>query len=158
RLVHGWHTPSSKLSDKNAAVQSVLAAYLVGPTSPLHQELVLEKQLAESIGTRLYDHRDPQLFSIPATGKEGKDLQQVGTAFDAAVQELVDGHVDAKRVDEIKSNLRYALPMGLETAEQVAEALAVYAGVYGAPDALELHYQNLVKVAPEDLTTFAKNY
>jgi len=158
RLIHAWHTPGSTLEDLNSAIQSVLGAYLVGPTSPLYKELVLDKHLAESIGTRFYDHRDPHLFALQATLSDEQSRERVEVAFEAAVQQLLDADVDAKRVADIKSNLRYALPMSLETAEQVAEQLAVHAGVYGAPNALELHYRDLVKVQPGDLVAFARRH
>jgi zinc protease len=158
RLIHAWHTPAATLQDLSAAIQPVLGAYLVGPTSPLYKELVLDKHLAENISARFYDHRDPHLFGLQAilTDEEGRERLEV--AFEAAVQQLLDGDVDAKRVAEIKSNLRYVLSMSLETADQVAEHLASYAGVYGVPNALELHYQDLVKVQPADLVSFARRY
>jgi len=158
RLIFAWHTPASTLSDLNAAIQSVLGAYLVGPTSPLYKELVLDKHLAESIGTRFYDHRDPHLFALQAILTQEKSRERVAVAFEAAVQQLVDGEVDPPRVEDIKSNLRYGLPMTLETADQVAEQLASHAAVYGVPNALELHYQNLVRVRSADLVGFAKRY
>jgi zinc protease len=158
RLIYAWHTPASTLTDKNAAIQQVLGAYLVGPTSPLHKELVLEKQLAETVGTRFYDHRDPHLFSLQATLTAPTALEAAATAFQTAVKELSAGEVDAGRLNDIKSNLRYGLPMGLETAEQVAEQLATYAGAFGMPNALDQHYRNLTKVTAVDLTDFASKY
>jgi zinc protease len=66
--------------------------------------------------------------------------------------------VDAKRLEAIKSNLSYSLPMGLETAKDVGGTLAWYAGIYGTPDAVATHYQNISKVTPTQLVDFAKEY
>src|SRR5581483_7892745 len=58
RLWLAWHAPAA--SDvTSAAVQAVLEDYLAGPTSPLYQELVLGRQLVDSIEADGSAHRDP---------------------------------------------------------------------------------------------------
>ncbi|MFL5347103.1 MAG: M16 family metallopeptidase [Hyalangium sp.] len=158
RHVLAWHTPAATLTTPSAAIQSVLAAYLVGTTSPLYKELVLEKQLAESIGNESYPHRDPSLFTLSATLKSEQSRSTVDTAFTRAVQELASGKVDAARVKAIQSNLRYGLLMDLESPDDVAGQLAWYAGVFGTPDGLSHHLQNVAKVQPDQLVSFAKRY
>ncbi|MBF5044503.1 insulinase family protein [Aggregicoccus sp. 17bor-14] len=158
RTVFAWHTPAASLNTQDAAIQSVLQAYLVGPTSPLYRTLVLEKQLAESIGSDWGIHRDPHLFTLTATLKDEKGRDAVEEAFGQAVRDLATGRVDAARVNAIKSNLRYGQLMGLETANDVGVALAYYAGVYGAPDAFARHQQALSQVKPQQLIEFAKRY
>lgn len=158
RHVVAWHTPSADPARMDGAIQNVLAAYLVGPTSPLYKELVLEQQLVETIGSGYNDHRDPNLFSILAVLKDEKNRPAVAQAIDAAVAELASGKVDVPRVAAIRSNLRYGLLMSLETADDVAVQLAYYAGVLGSPDALEHTYANVEKVQPIQLVDFAKKY
>lgn len=158
RLTYAWHTPASTLKELNAAVQNVLGPYLVGPTSPLYKQLVLEKQQAERIGSEFYDHRDPFLFSIGAVVKSVNARPEVASAFDAAIAELRSGKLDVERVKAIQSHLRYGLLMDLKTADDVANQLAFYAGIFGAPDALPRHYENIGKVKPAQLVQFAKRY
>lgn len=158
RLIFAWHTPAARLETSEAAIQTVLADYLVGPTSPLYKELVLDKQLAQQIGSDFTIHRDPHLFSLVAVLQEEKNRDAVRAAFNAAVKELVTGKVDAKRVEDIKSNTRYGLLMSMETAKAVATQLSWYAGIYGTPDALARHYQKVSEVKPGDLIAFAKKY
>jgi len=130
----------------------------VGPTSPLYKQLVLEKQLAENIGSDYFIHRDPHLFSLTATLKQESARDAVEDAFNRAIRGLVTNGVDADRVTAIKSNLRYGQLMGLETANDVGEALAFYAGIYGSPDAFARHAQALSQVKPAQLVEFAKRY
>ena len=158
RHVLAWHTPAASLKTQTAAIQAVLVPYLVGPTSPAYKELVLDKQLAESIGSDYYEHRDPHLFTLTATLKSEKDRAQVNSALLKSVRDLVSNRVDARRLEAIKSNLRYSLPMGFETANDVAGSLAWYAGIYGTPDAVATHYQNISKVTTSQLVEFAKEY
>ncbi len=158
RHVLSWHTPAASLKTQSAAIQAVLVPYLVGPTSPLYKELVLEKQLAESIGSDYYEHRDPHLFTLNATLKREQDRKTVNSALLKAVRDLASNRVDAKRLEAIRSNLRYGLPMGLETAKDVGGTLAWYAGIFGTPDAVSRHYQNISRVTAAQLVEFAKEY
>ncbi|PTL77920.1 pitrilysin family protein [Vitiosangium sp. GDMCC 1.1324] len=158
RLIYAWHTPAARLDTSSAAIQTVLADYLAGPTSPLYKELVLDKQLAQEIGGDATIHRDPHLFSLVAVLQEERYEGAVRSAFNAAVKELATGKVDAARVEAIKSNTRYGLLMGMETAKSVATQLSWYAGIYGTPDALARHYQKVSEVKPADLVTFARKY
>ncbi|HZH78459.1 MAG TPA: pitrilysin family protein [Archangium sp.] len=158
RHVHSWRTPAARLDTPDAALQSVLADYLVGTTSPLYKELVLDKQLAQSLNSDYFIHRDPHLFGLVATLQQEGHRPTVRAAFDAAVKELASGKVDAARVEAIKSNTRYGLLMEMETAKSVATQLSLFAGIYGTPDALARHYQRVSEVKPTDLVSFARKY
>jgi zinc protease len=158
RHVLAWHTPAASLSTPSAAIQAVLTAYLVGPTSPLYKELVLEKQLAETVGSDFYPHRDPHLLTLNATLKSEEHRATVEAALTRAVRELASGKVDAARVKAIQSNIRYGLLMNLEAPNDVGVQLAWYAGTFGSPDALSRYLQNISRIQPEQLVAFAKTY
>jgi zinc protease len=158
RAGYYWHTPASSLKTRDSAVQLVLGAYLAGPTSPLYKSLVLEKQLVERIGADFSDHRDPSLFGIEARLKDEAQRAPVEAAINAAVAEVAAGKVDAKRVTDIRDNMLYGLAMQLETHEQIAENLAVIAGIMGAPDALEVRQRAITQVKPAELVAFAKEW
>ncbi|WNG45264.1 insulinase family protein [Archangium minus] len=158
RHIYAWRTPAARLDTANAAIQAVLADYLVGTTSPLYKQLVLDKQFAQEIYSDFTIHRDPHLFSLVAVLQEEGHRDAVRSAFNAAVRELATGKVDAARVEAIKSNTRYGLLMGMETAKSVATQLSWYAGIYGTPDALAQHYQKVSEVKPADLIAFTRKY
>ncbi|WNG29354.1 insulinase family protein [Cystobacter fuscus] len=158
QLIYSWRTPAARLDTSDAAVQAVLGTYLVGTTSPLYKELVLDKQLAQDLDGSSTPHRDPHLFSVSATLQKEANRAAVRSALNAAVKELVTGKVDAARVEAIKSHTRYGLLMNMETAKDVAEQLSWYAGIYGSPDALARHVQKISEVKPGDLVAFARRY
>ncbi len=158
RYLLAWHTPAAKLNTLDAAVQEVLVAYLVGPTSKLHKDLVLDQQIVEDVGSWYYPHRDPYLFTISATLKDEKHRAAVDKAFNQAIRNLVTHGADPKQVEAIKQNTRYGTLMGLESADQIAGQLAWYIGTYGDPNAIEQHLKNISKVTAADLRRFAKEY
>lgn len=158
RLVWAWHTPAATLAQKDGAVQAVLATYLTGPTSALHKELVLEKQWAEEVGSWSYEHRDPALLTLIATLKDERFRKDVEAAFGKAVGHLINGKVDKAQLAALKQNLRYGFLMRLETANAVAGQVAWYAAIFGVPDGLEQHFQNIDRVQAEDLVRFARKH
>ena len=119
---------------------------------------VLEQQSVESISADYSDHRDPNLFGIRATLKEEGPRTAVNTAIEAAVAEVVAGKVDAKRVADIKDNLKYGVAMALETHTAVAEELAVTSGILGSPEAFENRLKAITVIKPADLAAFAKKH
>jgi len=158
RHVQAWRTPAASLATLDGQVQNVLASYLAGPTSPVYKELVLEKQLVEQVGAPYSEHRDPYLFTVGAMLKDEANRAAVDAAIDREVKALASGKVDKKRVADIRSNIRYSFLMGLETADDIAGALAYTGALFGAPDALDRYYRRFDEVQPQHLVDFAKKY
>ncbi len=157
---HGlaWHTPAASTKTLDAAVQDVLAAYLVGPTSPLHRTFVLERQQVERFSSFYEHHRDPGLFGLDAKLKDEAHRDAVEQAMLAELATLAAGKVDGQRLSDIKDHLRYRLLLELETPAQVAQVLAWHLGIFGSPDALDTLFANIAKVSPRDLTAFTKKH
>ena len=158
RIGMAWHSPAASPKTMDAAVQAVLSAYLVGETSPLHKSLVLEQQLVERLSSFYDHHRDPCFFGIDARLKVEGHRAAVSTAILGAISELSSGKVDLKRLEDIKSHLRYGVVMDLETPSQVAETVAWNVGVFGTADAIDSLYGNVAKVSAKDLTAFSKKF
>jgi zinc protease len=158
RHVLAWHTPAASNDTPDAALQAMLAEYLVGKTSPAYRELVLEKQLVEDLDSSPTPHRDPNLFTVFATLQAEKNRAAVDAVLRREVKALVSGKVDAARVKAIQDHQRYGLLMEMETARSVAIQLALYAGILGSPDSLGRYLQHLSRVTPQQLVAFAKKY
>jgi zinc protease len=157
RLWIAWHTPAG--SDlKATAVQNVLNAYLFGPTSPLHQTLVLGKQQVEGMDPLYEDHRDPLAFGVAVRVKDAKNLKAVEHAILRDIRNLATGGVDAKRLAAVRSNLVYSNGMHLEKADTIAAVLALNTSVTGNVNYLNEEFDAIAKVSPTDLSEFAKKY
>jgi zinc protease len=157
RLWIAWHTPGA--SDiRSAAVQNLLNAYLFGPTSPLYQNLVLGKQLVDSMEPTYSDHRDPNLFGVLLRVKDPKNLKAVEHAILLEIKSLAGGKLDAKRFEAVRSNLRYSNIMGLDTANAAAVSEAVNAALTGDVNYLNKEFEALAQLQPKDLQAFAKSH
>ena len=157
RLWIAWHAPGA--SDlKLAAVQNLMNAYLFGPTSPVYQGLVLGKQLVDSMEPTYGDHRDPYLFGVLLRVKDAKSLKAVESAVLKDVKALAGGRVDAKRMDAVRSNLRYSNIMGLDKADSLALSLVTNTTLTGDPDFLNQEFEALAALKPSDLSGFTQKY
>jgi zinc protease len=157
RIWISWHTSGAD-DLKRAAVQNLLNAYLFGPTSTLYQNLVLGKQLVDSMEPTYNDHRDPYLFGVIMVVKDAKNLRTVETAVLREIKNLAGGRVDAKRLEAVRSNLRYSNIMGLDTADSAAVTLAVTTALTGDVSYMNKEFDAVAQVQPRDLQEFAKQH
>lgn len=156
RLMVGYHTPGANPNLKEAAIQNVLSAYLLGQTSPAYKTLVLEKQTIERIEPLYNDHRDARLWNYQLVGKKPEGLDEALAFIDASIAELASGKVDEKRLRDAQSAFRYGLAMSLETPSAIAVQVAYGTGLTGDVGALDRLGDEVSKLAPRDLVEFAK--
>ncbi len=157
-VIYGWHTPAAKRDTLDAAIQNLLGSLAFGPASPLYKDLVLDRQLVESIDINYFDHRDPNQYWLDVKLKKAENSAAVESALHAALAKIASGDIDQKYLDTIKSNQRYSLLMGLETADKIAETLGTAAGPTGAPDALDHLMVQMAGVSREQIAQFVKQY
>ncbi len=157
RLWIAWHTPGA--SDLGAAaVQSVLEAYLFGPTSPLYQDLVLGRQLVDNIDSSWERTRDPYLFGVLARVKKASDVDTVDKAISDEIKKLAAGTVDGARLDAVRSNLKYSAITRLDTAGRLAVTLATSTAQTGDLESLNKLYARIDRLKPAELSAFAKKW
>ena len=157
RLYLGWHTPGA--SDVTAAaVQMVLDSYLFGPTSTLHSDLILGRQLVDNMGVTWDPTRDPYLFGVLVRVKKAGDVDTVNDAILAEIKKLAAGTVDVARLDAVRSNLKYGAITRLDTPNRVAVTLARTSAQTGDLDAMNKLYARIDKLKPAELSAFAKKW
>ena len=157
RLVLAWHAPGAA-DLGTAAVQELLSDYLLGPTSPLYQDLVIKRQIVDRIGGGADVHRDPSLFSFFVRVKKPSDLDEVTRTITAEIAKLAGGDVDAARLDSVRSNIKYSRIMRFDTADHIAVALAVETALTGDLDLINKESARIQKVKPAELVAFAKKW
>ena len=102
-----------------------------------------------------WHRRDEHLYLVELKHKEAGIRAGLVTEVQAAVDALAKGSVDAKRLADVKSHLRYGRLMRLETVGQVAGYLAGIIGVAGDVGAAEAYFEQLAKVTAADVQRVA---
>jgi zinc protease len=153
-----WRTPATKWESPESGAYNVLFELLFGKISPLYNELVLEKQLVDSFDDESANHRDPYLFEVIAKVKAANDVKAVEDRIEKQVEELRKGKLDPKLLEDVKSNVRYALLLSLQTPDHVAGMLAAAIAPTGELDSLEKLLKSLEKVSAKDVQAFVKKH
>ncbi|MBM4280481.1 MAG: insulinase family protein [Deltaproteobacteria bacterium] len=156
RLHVGWRVPSAVDDPKQAALGLLLQGYAFGPSSALARQVVLDDQLAESVDAAWSMHKDASLFPVASTIKEGKRPDDVLDRVQRALDAIGEGTIDARRFDDVRSNLRYGLLMQLTSAESIASTLVFVSGPSLDTGAVDAVHAALAALTPADMQAYVR--
>ena len=161
KMTIAYKIPAFAPGHDSAAIE-VLAHLVFGESSPLYRKLVVEDRkvisMEASSGIFAPLTRDPFLFKVDITLREGTTFDEVRDEVTAAIEKVVNGKTPDSRIEAVKSHAKYYFELGLETPSDVAVALAMLISATGDPDSLEGFAEALSKVTPADVTDAAKKF
>jgi zinc protease len=129
-----------------------------GDTSELHKKLVEDEQKVDRLLYFNDAHVDPSLYTVFARVKDVKDAVYVRDEILKTFAKLRDQREPAKRVNDAKSNARYAFVRSLDNTEAITETVAEYAKFRRSFNTVNDYYRELAKVTPKDIQDAAKKY
>ena len=150
-LMTGYHVPAFSATSTNTTALDLLDQLLTSESAPLYRQLVVEEQWADQFGSFSGYQRDPSLYSFFARVKSEPLVAKVQAAIDAAVGELAARPVDAARLGRIKSHLRYAFAVGLDSPGAVGFRAANFINLTGGVAAINQLFREYEQVTPEDI-------
>jgi zinc protease len=157
-LFAGYHAPAFSATAIDMPTLDVISQLLFSEAAPLYQKLVVEEQEVDLLFGGAADHRDPYLFEIVARVKDPERVKYVEETITVALEALKTMPTDPRRLDQVKSHLKYAYAMGLNTAANAAQGLAHYAAMTGDPATVNRLYANYDRVTPEDVREIARKH
>lgn len=155
-LAMAFHAPAFDPDDLEVRALDVMAQAYFAPTSPLHKELVLDRQWVDVLTAGAEDKRDPGYFLVLARVKEAARMDDVRAAIERTLQASASTRLTAKRLDNVTSRLRYGFLSGLLTPDQVAATVCHYAQLTGTTSAIDRSYATLLAVTAEDVCRAAE--
>lgn len=159
RVLIGYRVPAFALSNRDAVALDVVHALAFSESSPLYQRMVVResKLLAlESWGDER--HRDPGLFVVQADLAGATGFDEVERGVTETLAQLASTPVEADRLAEMISHLRYAMPMEAQTPAAAATLLARFMALTGEPDTYERYNQALATVTAGDVQRVVRSY
>ncbi len=157
RLDIVYQIPAGNTADWYAL--SVLGEVLSqGVSSRLHQKLVKEKEIAQSVSAGPDERRGPSLFWFSIGARPGTDLQ--------ALEQLVYEEIDRLRReliadwehDKVRMQLRRERAQQLYSTRRRANSLAHYAVYYGDPALINTVWRKYQAIEKTDLQRVAQTY
>ena len=136
----------------------VLSQVHFGSTSPISQELVIEKQWVDFISAGATDQADPPLFTVLTRVREPDKLEEVRAKLLAEMERISEELADSDKLKATKSHMKYQFLMGLDTADSVANTMAHYLALTNDPETVNRVYELYDAVTVEDVRSLAKKY
>src|SRR5262249_21178743 len=99
---------------------------------------------------------DPSLFVVEARLRGSTTFAEVEQAVADELARVGRGEYPRARIDAVISNLRYALPMELQTADAVANQLARFAALTGDVTTLDRYHHRVAGARPDDAAGAAR--
>jgi zinc protease len=150
-----FHAPAFDPEGIVGHALDVLAQAHFAPTSPLHKELVLDRQWVDWLTAGAEDRRDPGFFLVLARVKDALRVDDVRAAIERTLAQAGSTALSASRLAQVTSRLRYGFVSGLQTPDQVAAIVCHYMQLSGTTSTIERSFATLARVAPEDVAQAA---
>ncbi|MEJ7674601.1 MAG: insulinase family protein [Chitinophagaceae bacterium] len=131
---------------------------MFGQSSELYQRLIVKEQKARTIGGNAQSTVDSYLASIGASVVKSADMQYIKDEIWKALVQAKTKPVDAKKLADTKSFLKYSFAMRLDSPDQIANNLAQAVWLTGNPESLNSYYALYDKVTAQDIMNAAKKY
>ena len=152
-----FHGPSVFQMQDQAAMDTMLDLSF-GQTSDLYKRLVESEQKVDQLFYFGGPNVDPTLFTVFARVKDPKDAIYVRDTIAEAFAKLRTTKLDAKRVEDAKSNSRYGFVRGLDNTDAIASTIAGFAHFERSYDTINKYYRTLATITPEIIQQTAQKY
>ena len=157
KLAIGYHAPA--LGDFDHLALALLVDVLFGGrASRVHRRLIRELELAADVRSFVGPFRDPGLFEIFASAREGRRAEELLAAIDAELDKVCEAPVGNDEIERAQARTELALVAGLETVDGKASTIGFYETLLGRPAAAFERLDAIRKLGPSDLLRAARRY
>lgn len=150
--------PAFNDKDKDLPALSILSTILFSQNSDLYRKLVVQEQKARFIAGGPQFSRDPNLISVSASVVNANDMQYVKDELMRTLNEAKTKLIDAKKIEDTKSRIKYSFAMSMDSPDAIANSLAQYIWLTGNPESINNLYAVFDTITPQDLMNAAKKY
>ncbi len=158
-LGHGRRSTAVGLREmQDQAAMDTMLDLSFGQTSDLYKRLVEQEQKVDQLFYFGGPNVDPTLFTVFARVKDTKDAIYVRDAIAEAFAKLRTTKLDAKRVEDAKSNSRYGFVRGLDNTDAIASTIAGFAHFERSYDTINKYYRALATITPDVIQQTAQKY
>lgn len=157
-LAIAYRGPAFSETQKDKAALDLLSIVAFGENSDLNQKLVLSEQKATFISPDFENRFNPELFTVYAQVKDGKDMDYVKDEIIKTYKRFTTELIPQKQLDETRSRLRYGFAMGMNSNDAIAGTLAQYITFNRTPETIDKVFALYDSITSEDIRTFAAKY
>jgi zinc protease len=145
-------------ANRSRVAADLLAELAFGETSEIYNKLVLDEQVVEFLAADANVNRDPGLLDIISRVKDPARVDYVLEEIDSTIARYQDSTPDPARLADLKSRIKYAFLMGLDTPDHVAGGLARIISATGGIEAVDELLAAYDSITPEEVQAAAAEY
>ena len=145
-------------TQKDRAALDLISQLYFSNNSALYQELVVDMQIASQMFTYNPDTKDPGLLHVFVKVENEADLAKARDAINRTYVQARTELVDAQKLADLKSNLKYSFINGLDSSQSIASTLASYMHFERDPEVINQLYATADSITPEDIKAIANKY
>ncbi|MEO8036665.1 MAG: insulinase family protein, partial [Acidobacteriota bacterium] len=153
-----FRTPAFSETTRGTAALDTLLDLEFGETSDIYKRLVEQEQKVDQLFVFSGAHVDPELATIFARVKNPADTVMVRDEILRTFARIREQEEPAARVNDAKSNARYAFVRSLDNTEAIAGTLAQFVHFRRSYDTVNNYYAQLAALTPKDIQSFAKKH
>jgi len=153
-----FKAPAYDDENKESAALDLAAFHSFSENSDLYRRLVIEEQKVDVLDAENPDHVDPYLFYVMARVKEAKDVDNVRQQILATFEALREKPLEAARLEEVKSHLRYQFALGLNSTARAANIVAPFVALKRTPETINKRYALYGAMTPGDVQVAARKF
>ncbi len=157
KLLMGYQAPAFS-SDEHVWLDFLSELLMGSHSSPIHRDLVVEREIATSIGGSVTPFRDRGLWEISASLKRGHTAEELLSLFDAHVERVKKEGVRSDDVERTRARLLTEFYTGMRTAHGKAAQLGEFDTVAGDYRTLFDVPAQLRAVTADQLQAVARTY
>jgi zinc protease len=150
--------PAFSETEKDAAAIDLFMNMNFGATSDVYRKLVEQEQKVDQFFAGGPDNVDPELIYVFARVKKAEDALYVRDEILRAVAKARAEPVDARKLEEAKSNLRYSFTARLDNTDTIAGTLARFVRYRRSYDTVNNVFRVYESLTPADLDAAARRY
>jgi zinc protease len=145
-------------ADKMVVSAFLLADLAFGENSDIYKQLVIREQKVQWVAGDFGFNRDPKLYDIYARVNDEADIEYVIGAIDQTAEKFKAELVPVEDLENTKKRTRYGYLMSLDTPDNVASRLARLVALTGGIEAVNVLYETMSTISPEDIRAAANRY
>jgi zinc protease len=153
----GFHGPSA-FQVQDQAAMDIMFDLAFGQTSDLYKRLVEQEQKVDQLFAGGGPNFDPTIFTVFARVKNPADAVYVRDEILKTFAALRTNKLDAKRVEDAKSNTRYGFVRGMDNTDAIAGTIARFAHFERSYGTINKWFREMASVNADTIQQVAQKY
>jgi zinc protease len=153
----GYKAPPFSDLDDTAAMQ-VWESLSFSKTSDLYQELVLEEQVVDNFEPFFWLKKDSFLVGLAVRVTDPSKMDEVQKRVIKAFENAGEDEVTPRRLNDVKSRVRYSFLHSLDSPNSIASNLAFMLSLDPTMDSIDDFYAAIGRVTTDQLNQVAQTY